>query len=56
MSKKTAQIIVMIFIGLMFIATIIITIMFKPLSNETDSADSSELSSVVTSSTAMINT
>ncbi len=56
MNKKPAQMIVLIIIGFMFIATIIITILFRPPLNKTDSSiSSSELSSTVISVTAMIN-
>lgn len=48
MNKKPVQIIVMIFIGIMFIATVVITIVLKPSSNSIYSTTFAKTTSFIT--------
>lgn len=48
MNKKAVQIIVMVFIAIMFIATVVITIVLKPTNHDANIASSEQSSSIST--------
>lgn len=58
MNKKPVQILVMVLIAIMFIATIVIAIVLKPTSDTTDTASSdvitSELSQIIIASSSAL--